>query len=288
MSDVDLPPEFDLGCYRAENSDLALLSDDALVAHYRDHGAGEGRVVSPATRREGLLKLVAQEDGRILEVGPGRDPVVSGTKVRYLDIATTEVLRARAPAGTAPARVPRIHYVGTVDALPRSFDAAVACRSIGHHPDLIDHLRSIARVLIDGGRYYLIVPDQRYTGAASLPLASVAGIIAAHRAPQPCHSLDSLIAHRALRLDEDVPARWAGHRHNPAPLADRAACIAAAIDEHDRTGGYIDVEAWHFTPESFRTAIALLSYLGLTSFAPVRVWPTPHHRDEFCAVLEKR
>ena len=278
MIDRELPPEIDLAFYRASNPDLAPLADAALLAHYRDHGAAEGRRASPAAEREGFLDVIARESGRTLEVGPYCSPLVAGAKIRYLDMASTDALRRRAEADRIPsAQVPRIHYVGKVDALPRSFDAAVACRSIGHHPDLILHLQSIGRVLIEGGRYYLIVPDHRRGPIADLPLTTEANVIAAHREQRQRHSLESIIADRTLRLEHDDGPR----------LQARARAISAAIDEHDRACDYIDVEAWHFTPDSFRDLIALLFHLGLSPLAPVRVWATPHGRDEFCAVLER-
>ncbi|WBH16837.1 methyltransferase domain-containing protein [Sphingomonas radiodurans] len=277
MDDDELPPEIDLAFYRANNPDLAAFPDAPLLAHYRDHGRDEGRPASSAAKRAGFLEVVAREQGRILEVGPYCNPIISGNKVRYLDMAGTEALRKRAAADDlAPERVPRIHYVGTVDALPRSFDAAVACRSIGHHPDLIRHLQSIGRVLIEGGRYYLIVPDHRRSTSA-LPLSTEAAVIGAHREQRQVHSLESLITYRVLRLADD----------GQPVLQTRAKRIAAAIDEHEQARNYIDVEAWRFTPESFRDLTELLFQLGLSPLAPVRVWPTPSGRDEFCAVLEK-
>lgn len=277
MDDDELPPEIDLAFYRANNPDLAAFGDASLVAHYHDHGRNEGRLASPAAERTGFLDVIAREQGRILEVGPYCNPIIIGSKVRYLDMAGTEALRKRAAAdGLAPDQVPRIHYVGIVDALPRSFDAAVACRSIGHHPDLIRHLQSIGRVLIEGGRYYLIVPDHRRT-PSTLPLSTEAAIIAAHREQREAHSLESLISDRVSRLDDA----------DRSVLEVRAARIAAAIDEHEQARGYIDVEAWRFTPETFRALTALLFHLGLSPLRLARVWPTPYDRDEFCAVLEK-
>lgn len=68
---------------------------------------------------------------------------------------------------------------------------------------------------------------------------------------------------------------------------DLAARVAAAIEEHAQASGYLDAEAWHFTPESFRDLTAIVFHLGLSPLAPVRVWSTPFQRDEFCAVLER-
>ena len=275
----DLPPEFDAAFYRANNPDLAALADLQLADHFMRWGAAEGRRASALADRDAFIAMVAaRESGRVLEVGPGSAPVLSGAKIRYLDALDTVALRRN---GGAP---PRIHYVGKVDALPRSFDAAVACRSIGHHPDLVDHLQAIGRVLIEGGHYYLIVPDARYTPAVLMPRATIAAVVAAHHERRRRHAIGDVIAARALRVDDDIAARWKGEALLPSATV-RTRRIAAAIEEHEIATDYLDVEAWHFTPDSFRDVTAILFELGLSPLAPVRVWTTPHLRDEFCAIL---
>ncbi len=274
-----LPPEIDTAFYRAEYPDLAKLGDRQLIDHFVRWGADEGRRSSPmATRAEFVAEVTRRETGRVLEIGPGCAPMLTGAKIRYLDVASSDRLGSGAP---------HIHYVGKVDALPRSFDAALACRSIGHHPDLIAHLQATGRVLIEGGLYYLIVPDARFTPAALVPRASAAAVIEAHRELRQRHTIASLIANREWRLDDDIAARWHG-KNSPPPLDLRTQRVSAAIAAYDEPGLDREIEAWHFTPHLFRELMGMLHTLGLSPFAPVRVWATPAGKDEFCAVLAKR
>lgn len=280
----DLPPEFDPSFYRACNPDLVAVPDDGLLDHYRTWGRHERRRASPAAERSGFMELViGREEGRILEVGPYAAPLVRGSKVRYLDFAPTEVLRSRAAAeGLSPGMVPRIHYVGAADAMPRSFDAAVACRSIGHHPDLVGHLQSIGRILVEGGRYHLILPDRSRTMVEEVADSEVSALIGAHHEGRTTHGLAGFIADRALRRLHGAP----GSRAAP-PIAEQTTRIRRAIEEFRHTTGYVDVQSWHFTPEALRTVLQQLFDLDLSPFRPVRVWPTPGGQDEFCATLEK-
>lgn len=284
----DLPPEFDLDCYRASNPDLAHLTDDQLPDHFHAVGADEGRKASPVANRAAFVAdLLGREQGRILEIGPFADPLIRGNKVRYHDAVPTEVLRARAAAsGLSPGLVPRIHYVGEIDALARSFDAAVAGRSIGRHPDLIRHLEEVARVLVDGGRYFLVVPDRRFTSALALANASVAEMVAAHREGRRRHTLATVIADRALRYDGDAGGH-SGDDRESASYDVRARKIGEVCAAYDRAPDDIDAEAWHFTPRSWRDCMELLFATGLSPFRPVRVWSTPSGADEFCTILEK-
>lgn len=52
-------------------------------------------------------------------------------------------------------------------------------------------------------------------------------------------------------------------------------------------GGYIDVHAWRFTPQSFREISSLLCELGLSPLKPARIYDTPKPLFEFAAVLVK-
>lgn len=273
-----LPPELDTAFYRAENADLAELGEPQLIDHFVRWGADEGRRGSPmAIRAAFIAEMARRETGRVLEIGPGCSPALTGAKIRYLDVVNSDTLGPGAP---------HIHYVGKVDALPRSFDAALACRSLGHHPDLIGHLQAIGRVLIEGGLYYLIVPDARFTPAALVPRANAPAAIEAHRDQRQRHTIASLIANREWSLDNDIAARWSG-KTPPPSLERRTRRVATAITEFDGTPGYLDVEAWHFTPHIFRDLMGMLHTLGLSPFAPIRVWATPAGKDEFCAVLAK-
>jgi hypothetical protein len=46
------------------------------------------------------------------------------------------------------------------------------------------------------------------------------------------------------------------------------------------------VHAWQFTPGSFRELLGMLHAGGDSPLRPLRVYETPHGRNEFTAILE--
>ncbi|KQX22742.1 MULTISPECIES: methyltransferase domain-containing protein [unclassified Sphingomonas] len=282
---ADLPPSFDAAHYLSANPDLAIAAD-AAADHYTATGRAEGRVASPLALRENLIGLI--DDGRsVLEIGPFCSPLLRGPAIAYLDVLDADQLRARAveiridPAG-CPAH---IDYVGGLDQVRRRFDAVISSHAIEHQPDLVHHLQQIERILAPGGLFCLIVPDKRYCFDHYIAESTIADVIEAHREQRRRHSLASVIEHVALTTHNDSRRHWAGD-HGPAVPADRAARVEKAIRDHDfNPGRYIDVHAWYFTPDSFRTIIETLAGLGLTGLELAGVYDTARDRNEFCAVL---
>jgi SAM-dependent methyltransferase len=283
-----VPPPFDAAYYRARNPDLDLPGNAEARAHYESSGRSEGRVASPAAEREGLVALLAAEPS-VLEIGPFCSPLLTGPNVAYLDILDAAELRARAlslglDAGGCPER---IDYVGTLAQVDRRFAAVVGSHSIEHQPDLVTHLAEVARILEPGGRYYLIVPDKRWSFDHFLPESGLPEVLAAYQERRTVHTLPRVIEHGALVTHNDPVRHWRGDHGDPAQ--DRTRRIRVALDSFQAgAGGYIDVHAWYFTPESFRDTIASLGDLGLCALDPVAVYDTPRDRLEFCAVLQLR
>lgn len=285
LSGADLPPAFDAGYYLSVNPDLPIAAD-AAAEHYAATGRAEGRVASPLALRENLIALIA--DGRsVLEIGPFCQPLLRGANIAYLDVLDAAQLRARAiEIGVDPAGCPaHIDYVGGLEQVRRRFDAVVSSHAIEHQPDLIHHLQQIERILQPDGLFCLIVPDKRYCFDHYIAESTIADVIEAHREQRRRHGLASVIEHVALTTHNDSHRHWAGD-HGPAFQADRVARVEKAIADHDfNPGRYIDVHAWYFTPDSFRTTIETLSGLGLIGLELAGVYDTARGRNEFCAVL---
>lgn len=280
-----LPPAFDADYYLAANSDLAISRDEA-AGHYERIGRAEGRVASPLALRENLIKLV--NDGRsVLEIGPFCDPLLRGPNVAYLDVLDAEQLRARArEIGKDPALCPAwIDYVGGLEQVSRRFDAVISSHAIEHNPDLIQHLEQVERILEPDGLFCLIIPDKRYCFDHYIAESTVAGVLQAHRERRGTHSLASVIEHVALTTHNDSARHWAGD-HGPRVPPDRADRLRNAISAFDTSGGgYIDVHAWYFTPDSFAGIVEALAALNLSGFEVAGVYDPARDRNEFCAVL---
>jgi len=288
IAPAPLPPVFDAAVYRRENPALAGLDDAAAAAHYADTGRAAGLVASPMARRETLIDHV-RAAGTVLEIGPFCHPLVTGPDVRYLDILDADQLRARAQKlGIDPARCPtEIHHVGLLDRIDARYDAVVSSHAIEHQPDLVRHLEAVARLLPDGGRYYLVVPDKRYCFDHFRTESGIAEILDAWEQERRVHSLARVLEHGALATHNDAERHWRGD-HGPARPQDHAHRLRIGLDAHDAAqGGYLDVHGWYFTPDSFREIMGTLAELGLTAF-DATVYDTPYGRMEFCAVLERR
>jgi len=283
-----LPPGFDAGHYLAANPDLGLKLEEA-ADHYARFGRAQGRVASPLALRENLIALI--DDGRsVLEIGPFCRPLLRGPNIAYFDVLDAEQLRARAVnIGVNPAGCPDwIDYVGGIEQIRRRFDAVVSSHAIEHQPDLVRHLEQIERILEPDGLFCLIIPDKRYCFDHYIAESTIAGVIQAHREQRRVHSVASVIEHIALTTHNDSGRHWAGD-HGPAIPADQPARLQRAAAAHAMSaGGYIDVHAWYFTPDSFRNIMETLGALGLTGLEVAEVYDTAHGRNEFCAVLRLR
>ncbi len=289
---MTLPPVLDLQFYRDSFPDLHELEPHELVEHYATIGMAEGRPASAAALRNGLLSIAAQERS-VLEIGPFCNPCLRGDKVAYFDVLNRDDLIARANSINRPVQdAPEIDYVsptGDLSIVDQKFSATLSSHCIEHQPDLIRHLLEVSRILEPGGRYYLIVPDKRYCFDYYLPESTIADVLQAYVEERKVHSLRSVVEHRALVTHNDPGLHWRG-LHAPLKVEEpEEETIRKAITEyHNADGGYIDVHAWQFTPESFKKLIKILNKLHFCDLYAERVYQTPRDRQEFTAVLRKK
>ncbi len=285
------PVSFSLDALRENHPDLASFDDAALTAHYRRIGFAEGRKAFGIADRNSFVALIGP-DARALEIGPFQAPMLNGPNVRYFDVLDREGLVERAVSlGLDTSRIPeRIHVVsptGDLAVVTEKFDAVVSSHCIEHQPDLVRHLRQVADTIDTGGRYFVLVPDQRYCFDHFLPPSSTASVIAAHLEGLTRHSTRAVLEHRAHTAHNDAGRHWLGDHGDPCE--DRSSRLQAAIDELARAGdAYIDVHAWQFTPESFTTVMADLADADLSPFDVERLYPTTRNQFEFWAILRKR
>jgi SAM-dependent methyltransferase len=292
MSRAATALDVDAALYRARYRDLSGMTDAELMAHYEAFGEREGRIASPIALRDGLLRNIGLS-ADILEIGPFTQPVVRGSTVRYADVMDRAGLIARAGeiGGYPVEEVPDIDFVtpgGDLSVLPpENFDVVVSSHCIEHQPDLVAHLRQVERLLRPGGRYYLIVPDQRYCFDHFIAPSSVAEVIQAHHEGRRTHILASVIEHRALVTHNDAARHWAGdHGQVRAEVVPTTIAVAKAEFEA-ASGGYLDVHAWQFTPHSLREILEQLFAIGEIRLRAERVAGTPRGAQEFCAILQR-
>lgn len=292
-----LPPEFEPVVYAARYaSELAGLNVAALARHYATHGAVEGRVCSAVASRAQFLALLPPA-GPVLEVGPFCTPwpAPAGCAVRYLDIMSTEALRATAaalPWGDASS-VPEIDYVWRGEPyhqlIRERFAAILSSHCIEHQPCLVSHLADLAAVLAPGGRVFLVVPDHRYAFDHFVPASTLVDVLDAYAARRTGHAPRTMIAQHLLQTHNDPPAHWRGD-HGPDPWArpaspELAGQVADALRGLRSRDVIYDVHAWQFTPASFRRLFETMAAVGLSPFRIERLYSTLRDRGEFYAVL---
>ena len=284
-------PELDADFYRGLYGDLRAMSEADAAQHFREHGIREGRQGSPLAAREALIEVLKRQRS-ILEIGPFCAPVVRGRNVAYFDVLDRAGLVERAgrvgqDAKGIPERIDFVSPTGDLSVVDRRFAAVVSSHCIEHQPDLVRHLAQVAAVLEPGGHYFLMVPNKLYCFDHFIAPSTLAQVLAAHVEARRVHRLESVIEHRALTT-HNLPGRhWAGDHLDPGWQASVVGRATAAIAEHAAAaGGYVDVHAWQFTPGSFRTLVGMLHEGGYSPLRPLRVYETPHGRNEFTAILE--
>jgi hypothetical protein len=285
-----VPPEFDPVFYRHSYADLAAMSDTQLKNHYFSYGIKEGRVASSAGTRQNFLGLVPLT-ASVLEIGPFCNPSLIGNPVRYFDVLDKAGLISRAQSiGVDHHRVPNIDYVsptGDLSVVSETFDSVLSSHCIEHQPDLIRHLNDVANLLYRNGLYFLLIPDKRYCFDHFIRESTIADVIDAHFSGRTRHTLKSVIEHRALTTHNDPIRHWRADHGTPF-ATEGIQRLRDAIEEfNSKQDGYIDVHAWQFTPESFRSIIEHIGRLGVAPIHPLRIYQTPFGSNEFYAILRR-
>ena len=276
----------DLNFYRENYTDLRAFSDARLVSHYERNGYREGRLTSAIADRQGFLGIITGNN--ILEIGPFYNPLIRGRHVKYVDVLATAGLREKAKSiGKNPDHIPHIDYVvpaGNLSVIHDRFDAVCSSHNIEHQPDLIGHLKDVARCLSPGGKYYLIIPNAAYCYDASLPLTKISEIFNAVYERRTVHTIGSVIEHWAMTTHNKTLRHWQSKGQGFTPLDPDK--VMAAIREYEQAdGGYIDVHAWQFTPLSFSNIMNCLIAMGAVPFRSVTVNGPVYGRNEFTAIL---
>jgi SAM-dependent methyltransferase len=282
-----LPLEVEAETYRSLNPDLADMSDGEVLAHYNTYGREEGRTSNRLRDRNDFAGLIPST-ANVLEIGPFCNPLLRGPNVCYFDVLSQDELVARAKSiGLDPAGVPYIEYVsqtGNLSIVNRRFDVVISSHNLEHQPDLVGHLQEVSNILLPGGAYFLLVPDKRYCFDHFIPVSNLAEIMVALRERRRVHSLRSVIEHRALTTHNDSLRHWRGdHGVMFENLEQR---IQAALPEFDDSkGGYIDVHAWYFAPDSASAILAALQHMHLSQLKVHRVYATRYGATEFWMIL---
>ncbi|MBZ4372419.1 class I SAM-dependent methyltransferase [Corallococcus sp. AS-1-6] len=136
----------------------------------------------PPITRELIAAQYLRGEG--LEIGALSNPtkVPAGVRVRYVDVAPIDVLRARFPEVADRIVTPDIvdngEELGTV--APDSQDFVIANHVLEHCEDPIGTLKNFLRVLRPGGILFMAIPDKRFTFDLPRELTSAAHVVEDH------------------------------------------------------------------------------------------------------------
>lgn len=280
----ELPPEVSPEVLRRRYQDLAPFDDATLLQHYEVYGRSEGRQASDVAIGKNFLQMI-DRDAKILEIGPYFTPEFVGPNVRYLDVFDAETLRAHALSANAdPDGCPsEIHYTnGLKEAEGENFDLVFSSHAIEHQPDLVSHLIEVAAALKPGGLYWIVCPDKRYCFDHKRQASTIADVLDARGRTR---NTRRAVIDQVVLSDHNDPVRhWRGD-HDDVSALERERLQWALDHIEERGDAYIDVHAWHLTPDSFRKILRTLAELKLIPFRNYRVYDTPLNSHEFMAVL---
>jgi SAM-dependent methyltransferase len=284
---LGLPNECEPMTYRSRYDDLAHMTHVQLLDHYRTYGRREGRIANRLCDRNDFAALVPAT-ATALEIGPFHSPLLRGPNVTYSDVLSREGLVARAKRhGLDPSGVPLIDYVlphGDLHIIDRRFDLVLSSHNLEHQPDPIGHLQAVAQLLNPRGGFFLLIPDKRYCLDHFIPQSNLAEMIVAHRDQRRTHIPRSAIEHIALVTHNDCGHHWRGD--HGVMYENIGARLQTALREFDEAqGGYLDVHAWYFTPDSAVAILSALREIELTTFTVQRIYPTRFNSNEFWMVL---
>jgi SAM-dependent methyltransferase len=286
---IFFPPEFDAKFYRDEYSDLRNLTDEQLEAHYRQHGANEGRSPNRFRTRDDFVTAIPPS-ASVLEIGPYFSPVARGNNVKYFDVLSQEGLLERSRhQGHTDAKPPFINYVspnGDLSIVDCQFDFVVSSHCLEHQPDLVKHLRGVSQILNPGGCYLALVPDKRFCFDHFIAESTIAGVLDAHCTNRATHSLRSIIEHIALTTHNDPIRHWSGDHGKQFDDLETRIKESVGVYENAR-GGYVDVHAWYLTPDFARHLFPTLHRMDYIDLECTRCYGTRKNSSEFWIVLEK-
>jgi SAM-dependent methyltransferase len=144
------------------------------------------RLVTPFRQYLGRLSVADRHlRGSGIEIGALQDPLPmpKGARVRYVDIADTEALRATYP-NKAGRRLVHVDIVDDGERLASvgdgTQDFVVANHFLEHCEDPIGTLRNLLRVVRPGGAVYLSVPDKRHTFDKDRPSTTFEHVVRDH------------------------------------------------------------------------------------------------------------
>ena len=221
--------------------------------------------------REQIILRGIDKAARRLEIGPSHRPIASkrdGFNVRILDHLDAAALRDKyAPHGVDIDAIEEVDHVWSGQPLDQlvegeRFAWIIARHVIEHVPDLVGFLNACETILSPGGVLSLAVPDKRYCFDCERENSPLGRVIDVAHLQLTNHSPGTAAEYfLKVRRKGGQIARDDRHRGLLEPVHGLKHTLDAM--EKVREGHYFDLQAWVFTPDSFRQIISDLHDLRL-------------------------
>ncbi len=237
-------------------------------------------------RFERMLSMIDTR-GHGLEIGASYSPIVpkrKGYDVQVVDHADAKTLRMKYAddpgVGDKVENIEEVDYVwtsGPLDALigkPGAYDFIVASHVIEHVPDLLGFLKSCETLLKPTGVLALAVPDKRYCFDYFRPHATVGSVLNAHFEGRNRHTPGTIFDAKMLSCTMRGSIVWMDGWADPVALIHGPDFAWEQCLEARKSGDYIDVHAWQFTPSSFRLILKTLHELRLVNLGEASFFDT--------------
>ena len=264
--------DFNAKAYRSRYSDLAGFDDTQLLNHYRDYGMNENRSATCIANREDFLSLLSAKNS-LLEIGvfdkPSLDFLCTPNEsklIHYADWLSRDELIERATAikngggDRNPSEIPEIQWILSqgYDQINHAYDAVVSHHCIEHQPDLIRHFLDVRSILVDGGWYFISLPDKNFCFDHFIPETTIVDLLAAYYLKRKSPQFQSVLEHRVFTSHTYFDGINPYDSYDPG-MKKR---FEDAFTDYS-SSDYVDVHCWQFTPALFKKIVSQLAALGM-------------------------
>jgi SAM-dependent methyltransferase len=229
-----------------------------------------------------------------LEIGPLDKPLVAKNgkrKIFYADYADKAYL-AEKSVGDPNVNIKNIQEIDFVikpplpDNIGRKFDYIVSSHVAEHVPDILGWLHKLAGWLNPGGIITFATPDYRYCfDRLRFPSRTgevVGAFLQSRQAPPPSCVYDGM---RSATRFEAAEA-WINGLHPTSAERYFTESQALSFAKKASDGEYVDCHCWVWTAGSFKSIMAELCRLGLTSLVLIECHGPYENEAEFYVKLK--
>jgi 2-polyprenyl-3-methyl-5-hydroxy-6-metoxy-1,4-benzoquinol methylase len=253
--------------------------------------AAAGTVAAPPKKsrlqvRRDAVFATADPAGSVLEIGPAHNGILPKrdgfrTKtVDYLDRAGL-VEKYREFTQYSADDIEEVDYVlppgaSMADVIEERFDLVLASHVLEHTTSLIHFLNECTKLLADGGVLALVVPDHRYCFDRFRERSALSRIIDAWVDPPSVHTVGTLTEFALNAVKHRGTTSWApGHAGTYSLIHDLEQVKAKTAEA--KSGSYVDVHNWIFTPHHLRLMLQDLYDVDLISLREAYFHDTVGH-----------